>query len=213
MGDVKNDSNVLPLDKNNVDKVNIFGRSSTDWVVSGTGSGQVKSETGEDTSNMINFVKAMRNYGINVNQDLQNYYKLYQAPLGLGDILRNNSYDAFYVLSEPSISEYSSSLLNDAQKYSNTAFVIISRRGGESDDPLKYQNKLNGKAKDESRTYLEISTEEEELLTYVGANYDNVIVIINSTNAMELSFLDTIDGLDACLVVGPTGTKGASLLY
>ena len=54
MGDVKNDSNVLPLDKNNVDKVNIFGRSSTDWVVSGTGSGQVKSETGEDTSNMIN---------------------------------------------------------------------------------------------------------------------------------------------------------------
>lgn len=209
---VKNENDVLPLNKSTNNKINIFGRSSTDWVVSGTGSGQVKSETSDDSSGMISFVKAMHNYGINVNQDLQNFYKLYQSPLGLGDILGNNSYDSFYVLSEPSISEYSSSLLNNAKAYSNTAFVVISRRAGESDDPLKYQNKLNGKAKDESRTYLEISSEEEELLTYVGANYVNVIVIINSTNTMELSFLDTIPGLDACLVVGPTGTKGATVL-
>lgn len=55
------------------------------------------------------------------------------------------------------------------------------------------------------------------MLKYLGENYEKVIVIINTGNMMELSFMDTIKGLDACVYVGTTGTQAAtsipSLLY
>ncbi len=85
---------------------------------------------------------------------------------------------------------------------------------GESNDSPKAQYKRTTRGgaiqTDSSRSYLEISSEEEELLEYVGETFANVIVLINSTNVMELGFLDEIDGLDACLVVGTTGTYGAN---
>ena len=62
-----------------------------------------------------------------------------------------------------------------------------------------------------------ISEAEENLLNYAAENFDNVVVVINSTNAFQLDFLATIKGIDACLVVGATGEFGAnvipSLLY
>lgn len=55
------------------------------------------------------------------------------------------------------------------------------------------------------------------MLKYLGENYEKVIVIINTGNMMELSFMNTIKGLDACVYVGTTGTQAAtsipSLLY
>ena len=50
---------------------------------------------------------------------------------------------------------------------------------------------------------LELTTEEENLLNYVGANYAHVVVLINSTNVMELGQIETIPGVDSCLIVGP----------
>ena len=55
---------------------------------------------------------------------------------------------------------------------------------------------------DDTRTMLELTTEEENLLTYVGANYAHVVVLINSTNVMELGQIETIPGVDACLIAG-----------
>jgi beta-glucosidase len=105
--------------------------------------------------------------------------------------------------------------LSEAKNFSDTAFVVIGRHAGETEDPTRVQYKINGM--DSDRHYLEISTEEEEMLKYVGENFENVIVIVNSTNAMELDFVDTIPGIDACLVVGATGTRAAkaipSVLY
>ena len=49
---------------------------------------------------------------------------------------------------------------------------------------------------------LELTTEEESLLNYVGANYAHVVVLINSTNVMELGQIETIPGVDACLIAG-----------
>ena len=46
----------------------------------------------------------------------------------------------------------------------------------------------------------------------VGKDYDKVLVIINSTNVMQMDFMTEIEGLDACLIVGPTGTVGAQAI-
>ena len=65
---------------------------------------------------------------------------------------------------------------------------------------------------DDTRTMLELTTEEENLLTYVGANYKNVVVLVNSTNVMELGQLETIPGVDACLIAGLSGSEAASVI-
>ena len=210
---VKNNG-VLPLSSDAVSQVNVFGHASIDWVYGGSGSGQVLPENNNPAEN-IDFLKALELYGVSYNQGLISMYRKFAAPFGdIGSI--NNNYDAFYRLAEPRISDtnyYTTALLNDAKNYSSTAFVVIGRHAGETEDPTRVQYKVNANPSvDTSRHYLEISTEEEEMLKYVGANYENVIVIINSTNAMELDFVDTIPGIDACLVVGATGTQAAKAI-
>ncbi len=210
---VKNNG-ALPLNASEVSNVNVFGHAAIDWVYGGSGSGQVLPENNNPNEN-IDFLKALTQYGISYNESLIAMYRKFAPAFGdIGSI--NNNYDQFYRLAEPSISDtsyYTSALLSEAKNFSNTAFVVIGRHAGETEDPTRVQYKVNAKsAVDTSRHYLEISTEEEEMLKYVGENYENVIVIINSTNTMELDFVDTIPGIDACLVVGATGTRAASAI-
>ena len=210
---VKNNG-VLPLSADEVSQVNVFGHAAIDWVYGGSGSGQVLPENNNPAEN-IDLLKALELYGISYNQNLISMYRKFAAPFGdIGSI--NNNYDAFYRLAEPSISDtgyYTPAILNEAKSYSNTVFVVIGRHAGETEDPTRVQYKVNTTPSiDTNRHYLEISTEEEEMLKYVGANYENVIVIINSTNTMELDFVDTIPGIDACLVVGATGTQAAKAI-
>ena len=215
---VKNNG-VLPLSLNEVSEVNVFGHAAIDWVYGGSGSGQVVPENNNPAEN-IDFLKALDAYGVTYNTNLISMYRKFAAPFGdIGSIGTN--FDAFYRLAEPNITDtnyYSTALLNEAKSFSDTAFVVIGRHAGETEDPTRVQYKVNtSPAIDTSRHYLEISTEEEAMLKYVGENYENVIVIINSTNTMELDFVDTIPGIDACLVVGATGTRAAkaipSVLY
>lgn len=206
---VKNNG-VLPLSRAEVSKVNVFGRASTDWLYSGSGSGQVQPET-NDASLNVDFLKALTNYGIEYNTELANMYRRFLSPQGYGGAIGGGP--GYYKIADPDIDDkqyYSDSLLQGAKEFSDTAFVVIGRRAGESTDPTKYQAKWANQETDYDRHYLEISTEEEKLLNYVGANYENVIVIINALNTMELGFVETIPGIDACLVMGGTGTRGAS---
>lgn len=233
---VENKNEVLPLNKTNASKVNVFGWASTDWVISGSGSGQVK------RSGATDFLTALKDYGIEYNTALTNMYENFRPnrefsingshaggehegnPSGSGS-LHSFNYE-FSRLYEPSISDssyYTETILNDAKEFSDTAIVVIGRVSGESNDSPKVQYKKGaGKTAatgqpsasetDANRTYLEISSEEEELLKYVGANYDNVVVIINSTNVMELTFMRDIPGLDACLIAATTGSDGAKAI-
>lgn len=229
-------SALLPLNKDQVSKMNVFGWGAVDWVISGSGSGQVKRGAATD------FLTALKDYGVEYNQDLINMYKNFRPnrefsimgshaggatdanPGGSGS-LHSFNYD-FSRLYEPDINDskyYTADLLSAAKEFSNTAIVVIGRVSGESNDSPKVQYKMNsGKTAssglgavsttDKDRTYLEISTEEEALLKYVGENYKDVIVLINSTNVMELGFMKTIPGLDACLIVATTGSVGTKAI-
>ena len=211
---VQNNDDVLPLEKT-VKSVNVFGWSSTQWVYGGSGSGRVVHlDTG--------FLEALKEAGIDYNVELTNMYKKFnpERPFFNNTVGSLNSYNyEFSRLYEPSVNNakyYTDTLLNNAKEFSDTAIVTLGRVSGESNDSPKTQYKQVEKdgdiVTDTKRTYLEISTEEEELLKYVGENYENVIVLINSTNTMELGFLETIDGLDAALIVGGTGTDAATAI-
>lgn len=208
----KNDA-CLPLNKSRQNKVNVFGWASTHWVKSGDGSGRV-------TYIETDFLEAFQEYGIETNSAITQRYNTFRsADRDFAGNVLGSLPEEFYRLYEPSIQDasiFSSSLLEEAKEYSNTAMVVLGRVAGESSDAPKTQYKQNKKngaiVQDTSKTYLDISTEEEELLTYVGKNYENVIVVINSTNTMNLEFMDRIQGLDACLIVGATGGYGASVI-
>ncbi len=207
---VKNNG-VLPLDATTVTQVNVFGWQSIDWVNGGSGSGQVVPEN-NDAGENIDLLEALEEYGISYNKELSQMYKRYNQPVGDTNSI-GTFYNTFYKMYQPSIDDkeyYSESLLSAAKAYSDTALVVLGRHAGETEDPTRIQYKKEGQ--DTSRHYLEISKEEEGLLKYVGENYEKVIVIVNSTNTMELDFVETISGIDACLCVGATGTRGASAI-
>ncbi len=223
---VKNDGNVLPLDAENEEetKVNVFGWSSVYWVSSGSGSG--RSTNNGDSSlekTQVKFLDALTSLGVEYNTELSEMYKKYATRNGYAwDTLHGYDYESCRLV-EPKMSDYSETLLANAEAYSDVAIVVLSRVSGESTDAPLVQYKgasvssTPATGDDAALTYLDASSEERELLAYVGEKFEKVIVLINATNAMNLSFMDDVAGLDACLVTGGTGDVGTTgivnLLY
>ena len=202
---LKNEDDILPLDKG-IDRVNVFGHGSIDWYYMSSGSERVgmEGQTGYD------ILGALKNYGIEYNEELPTYYKKWHRAEGDANTI-GASIGEFYQIREPSledIEEYQQ-IYDRAITYSKTAFMVISRHAGENSDAPHYQIKCEGQPQDNDRTYLQISSEEQYTLEQLCVDFDNVIVILNSTNAMQLDFLESIEGIDACISVGATGVQGA----
>ena len=211
---------VLPLSKDDVEKVNVFGHGSVDWYIMSSGSEMV----GTKGHKSYDLNSALKKRGIEVNEDLPAYYLNWHKAEGDSNTIMT-SLDSYFVIREPSLKEDSEyqRLYEEAKGYSNTAFFVISRHAGENSDCPHYQNKLStntsthksgSTVQDMERDYLEISEEEEYALRQIAADFDNVIVIENSTNNMTLDFVKNInddipDGIDAVLNVGVTGGQGA----
>lgn len=214
---VKNEDASLPLSEE-VTKVNVFGWGASEWVNGGSGSGRVvNNDNGNAMTPETTILDALENANIEYNTAITQMYENFQKNREYWESgTLNSSSQQFYRLYEPSITDeayYTADMLAEAKEYSETAIVVLGRVAGESNDCPTEQYKRTTKGgtiqTDKTRTYLDISVEEEDLLTYVGANYKNVIVLINATNTMNLNFMDTIPGLDSCLIVGGTGNNAA----
>lgn len=214
---LKNDG-VLPLDYDTNKNVNVFGWRSIDWIYGSEGqnaSGGVSPE--QDFKNNVDIYKALRKFGVQYNERLYNMYYNYQQPNHQSENLRGTHISNLTHLIEPKISDrnyYTQELLEYSENYSETAIVVIGRMAGEAmNASMTSQSKKGpGAASDNTRHYLEISTEEEELLKYAGEHFENVIVLLNVANPFECGFLDTIPGIDACMYIGFTGTQATSAI-
>ncbi|WP_193434201.1 glycoside hydrolase family 3 C-terminal domain-containing protein, partial [Streptococcus suis] len=100
---------------------------------------------------------------------------------------------------------YPSDLISEAKDFSDIAIVTFSRQGGEGGDLPMDMAEYNG---DVGKHYLELQDVERSLLDKVKENFGTVIVLINSSNAMELGFLEE-EGVDAALWIGGPGSTGA----
>ncbi len=202
---MKNQNNALPLsfESNPEKRINVFGWASSDngFLLSGIGSG---SSTIQENKK-VTLLQALEKEGFYANEDLINFYNDYDST--------KYGYNANRIkLIEPNMNDYDSydkGMLKAAEDFSDTALVVISRVNGENVGEIpSTQTKTKGQGTDSSRTYLELSTQEEALLDYCGDNYEKVIVIINSTNQMQLGFLDD-PRIDAVLNVAILGQSGA----
>lgn len=210
----------LPLDKNYTDKVCVFGHGSVDWYIMSSGSEMV----GTKGHKSYDFNGALKKKGIEVFNELPEFYLDWHKAEGDSNTIMAN-FDNYFQIREPSLKDDTKyqEIYERALEYSDTAFFVISRHAGENSDCPHYQNKLSSNnsthksgsvVQDMDRDYLEISTEEEYALRKIAEDFDNVIVIENSTNNMTLDFVKNInddipDGIDAVLNVGVTGGQGA----
>jgi beta-glucosidase len=210
---LKNEDSALPLAEGT--KVNIFGWSSTNPIYGGTGSGALS-----DAYPTVDFLTGLTDSGIEYNQDLVDFYTSWRTERPTVGMMGQD-----WTIPEPKVSEYGS-LITDAKNYSDTAIFFIARSGGEGADlPTSYDGEDTFSTEgmfgasgvrysdqaddlDASKSYLELSNREQALLDEVTANFDNVIVVVNSANAMELGFVNDYSQIKSVLYCPGTGQTG-----
>ena len=198
---LKNENHTLPLNIQENNKVNVFGYTSIDngWVFTGVGSGSCK----PDPEKRVGILKGLENAGFEYNKNLAEKYK--QAIPTSDPYLSMNKNG--YIL-QPATSFYTDELINEAKSFSDTAIVVLSRISGENvgEIPSVSKDYLSNET-DTTRTYLDLSKKEEEMLNIVKNNFSKVIVLLNTTNNMQCDFLKD-DKIGAALYCGPTGLCG-----
>ncbi|MBQ2533615.1 MAG: glycoside hydrolase family 3 C-terminal domain-containing protein, partial [Lachnospiraceae bacterium] len=210
---LKNDGAALPLAEGS--KVNVFGWSSTNPIYGGTGSGALS-----DAYPTVDFLTGLTDAGIQYNQDLVDFYTGWRQDRPMVGMMGQD-----WTIPEPKVSEYGS-LISDAKDYSDTAIFFIARSGGEGADlPTSYDGADTFSAEgpfgamgvryseqkddlDASKSYLELSNREKALLDEVTKNFNKVIVVVNSANAMELGFVNDYEQIKSVLYCPGTGQTG-----
>ncbi|MCD8384930.1 MAG: glycoside hydrolase family 3 C-terminal domain-containing protein [Clostridiales bacterium] len=193
---LKNDNDALPLASGSA--VSTFSHSVVDIVTCGTGSADI------DTSAAPTLKEALEDVGFSVNSTLWDFYETgagseYVRAPGKGSSLGSRGE---WNINEVPVSVYTDDVTASFSEYNDAAIVVLSRVAGEGSD-LAMDGFVDG------TNVLELTTEEQEMLEMVGENFDTVIVLINSTNAMECDFIDNeAYGIDAALWIGYTGTWG-----
>lgn len=185
--------------------VNVFGWGATDggFVMSGSGSGN---SVGTQKTTLL---QSLEQSGFTVNQEIISALTNFQSKREGSSL--GSTEEVFYRMYELSAETYNG-LLDNALAFSDTAIVVISRLGGEGRDlPFKqYKRTDKGNSTDANRTYLQLTTEEEDMLYLVSnAGFQNVILLINSCNVMELGFIEYYPGIDSVLTIGALGINGA----
>lgn len=210
---LKNEASTLPLASGT--KVNVFGWSSTNPVYGGTGSGALS-----DAYPTTTFLDGLTQAGIEYNTDLTDFYTSWRDTRPSVGMMGQD-----WTIPEPTIDEYGD-LFESAKSYSDTAIFFIARSGGEGADlPQSYDGeetlaeggmfgstgvRYSDQADDldASKSYLELSNRETALLNQVTSDYDNVIVIVNSANAMELGFVNDYSQIKSVIYCPGTGQTG-----
>lgn len=207
----------LPLSADEIKQVNVFGWAAYDWMTMAFGSGYSNTDL-----DRVKFFPALEAAGIEYNKDLYNLYKDYYTAhnktYGDGDYLEYRGGVAFgseeiFVLREPAKSDYLN-LTESITAFSSVGLVVIGRTGSESKDLQLVQVKQTVKGKNEKKTdknrhYLQLSTEEEDMIEVATLLCDKVIVILNTANTMETGFIND-EGIDGALLVGITGLTGVN---
>lgn len=193
-GDVllKNENNALPL-SSDVKYITLFGMHSINLIPSGGGS--AAGTLGNNGIEPSTLRRAMEKAGYVVNPKTLSLYETHQA-LGTTQ-------------NELPVSYYDNAVIGTYGGYGDAAVVTLSRKGAENSDLLT--NNVPDHA-DEDEHALQLDDNEKDLIRHVKQYFDTVIVLINSSNIMQIPDLaepKTADnlGVDAILWVGNTGNN------
>jgi beta-glucosidase len=182
----------LPLKKNL--SITLLGQDSVDLVYGGGGAGSV------DTEKAVDLYTALEEAGYELNPVVKDFYEN-----GDGQSYRKTVIDAYgqgeFAVNEVPVSEYDDEVRDSFADYNDAAIVLIGRSGGESADLTTGQLASGSK-------YLELDANEIDLINMASANFDKVIVLLNTQNPLEMGELKDLD-VDAIAWIGALGETGA----
>ncbi len=193
-------------------KVSTLSVNSVDLTYGGTGSGNV------DASKADNFKVALEKSGFTVNSTLWDWYNGDEAA-ALMEAIENDSGESkgeSAVLAgqapilEINVKDYPENVKNSISEYGDAVIITFSRVGGEGYDCSfpGYEGQAN------AQNYLELNANEQLLLEYAcnlkaEGKVESVIVLINTSNSLEVDFLENY-AVDACMWVGGLGISGTN---
>ena len=201
---LKNEGNALPLSTDT--KLNVFGWGSTQPTYGGTGSGSVNEESA------VSLLDGLKNAGFELNDELSKFYTDYRADrpvVGMGEV--------DWTVPQPTMAEYDEkNIFENAEEFSDTALVVLTRSGGEGMDlPDKYSTDCNyNKTQqggdviystneddiDTNKNYLELTNREQEMVDRVTSEFKNV------------GWLDDYENIKAAVWCGGAGETGFNAL-
>lgn len=214
---LKNNEGALPLENNKGVplRITLLGRGAGNPVYGGSGSGSV------DLSSAENLYTALDNQGFEINKtvyDELSKYGAYVKRNRMGNIsiiykhpranivMDKPAFSTYYIGEMP-VSEYSTESIDSFYDYNDAAIIMFSRGGGEGGD-LSQDIKDFDANYHEGQHQLELNKDEIDLLELAKEHFDKIIVLINSSSAMELGVLQDDPEIDSVLWVGSPGQTG-----
>lgn len=171
---LKNENHMLPVTEN--DRVALFGRCQINYYKSGTGSGGAV-----NTAYTTNLADGFREYkNIILNEELLQVYEKW---------IQENPFDnaGGAWASEPWFQKempVSLELAKKARETSNKALVVIGRTAGEDKDYEAVEG-----------SYF-LTQEEKKLLETVAEVFEDTAVILNVSNIIDMSWLESLEHKD-----------------
>lgn len=197
-----NEGNVLPL--TDAVRISVFGHGAVDPAYQASSAG-TKVKAG--SINGIDLKTALENQGFEVNETLWN--GLLSGTAARGELRESWGGMTVAVTGSAAGSEenkdFYSQYTSSFADYNDAAIVVFTREGAEGTD-LNMQDVDDEGGASGSISSLALHKNERDLLEMVRANFDKVIVLLNSPNQMEVHEIKPY--ADAILFIGYPGHQG-----
>ncbi len=190
---LKNENNALPLGTSGV-KVTLFGMSSYNPNYG-------------NTNNPMGFTEAFAYSNIEVNPTMMSFYEGLSGTYARSTSGLMSSSSTFSIGEVPA-SEYDaqrSTLEASYAEYDDAAIVVLSREAGEGGD---LPRTTDGYSDHDGDSTLGLNSAEKAMIQEAKNNFEKVIVLINSSNAMEIHELEDDEDIDAIVWIGLPGSRG-----
>jgi beta-glucosidase len=197
-------------------RITLLGRSAADPVYGGSGSGSV------DLSSVVDLKTALINRGFEINEtvykelaEFASYttrlsntgatVRVYKNPRA--NIVMDRPGSSTYYIGEMPVHSYTDSAIASFKNFQDAAIVVIGRGGGEGGD-LSQDIKGFDDNYVKGQHQLELNKDEKDLLSLAKKHFNRIIVLINSSSAMELGDLEKDPDIDSIVWIGSPGQTG-----
>ena len=202
---LKNDDDVMPFSTDTT--FSFFGRSALKLV--GNSLYETLLALGFPTDPGTTLKTAFKERGFGINETLWNFYESGNGSgygLGVGSL--NYGEDEDFSINECPLDvlEAESGLLDSAK--GTVPVFVWGRRVGEGRDMPRSMYNHADNPEDKAKSYLEPDTTELEILQYLNDNFDQVVLLVNSSAAMELGWTADYPNIKSIVYIPSAGNYG-----
>lgn len=147
--------------------------------------------------------------GFGVNETLWNFYDTGKGKdygLGMGSIAYGDDEDFSINECPVEVLREESDVLDSAK--GTVPVFVWGRKVGEGRDMPRSMYNHTSIPEDQAKSYLEPDSVELDLLQYLNDNFDDVVLLVNSSAAMELGWVEQFENIHAIVYIPSAGNFG-----